>query len=324
MNYETPELTFQNLILDADVFMEEELPEKLTILDPWLSIETITLISGFRGSGKSWLGLSLVDAITKGLPLGPWKTITPLDCLYLDGEMHLSDLQKRLRSFPKAPRKSRFAFYSDAFASYSNISWANLLDPFWRKQAEDALLAEKIKLFVLDNIASLSSGLDENSKQEWDPINKWLLNLRFKGISTILIHHFNKQGGQRGTSAREDNIDNSLVLKPPPNYIPESGCNFILEFSKVRDRAKPQPLEFKAQTDSAGCFTWTWRPLQRTHEISVLQGLSDGVKQADIAEMLELSPGRVTQIKHQLEKDGYVAGKTLTSKGVEHLKNYGS
>jgi len=96
------------------------------------------------------------------------------------------------------------------------------------------LKARGVKLWIIDNLASLASGIDENSKQDWDPINQWLLELRFAGISTIMLHHVNKVGGQRGTSAREDNLDVSVILKPPKNYTPEDGARFICHFSKAR------------------------------------------------------------------------------------------
>jgi len=73
----------------------------------------------------------------------------------------------------------------------------------WRTKMKSLLVARKVKLWVIDNLASLTSGLDENAKKDWDPINSWLLELRFAGISTIMLHHVNKDGGQRGTSARE-------------------------------------------------------------------------------------------------------------------------
>ena len=43
-----------------------------------------------------------------------------------------------------------------------------------------------------------------------------------------------KDGGQRGTSAREDNLDISIMLKKPHDYTPEDGARFIVHFSKAR------------------------------------------------------------------------------------------
>jgi putative DNA primase/helicase len=111
---------------------------------------------------------------------------------------------------------------------------ANLIDDDWRKMMKALLLANGIKLWVADNIASLAPGIDENSKQEWDPVNQWLLELRFAGITTIFLHHANKDGGQRGTSGREDNIDISILLDWPSGYTGGDGCKFVAKFKKAR------------------------------------------------------------------------------------------
>jgi hypothetical protein len=86
-------------------------------------------------------------------------------------------------------------------------------------------------------LASVAGGLDENSRKDWDPVNQWLLELRFAGITTIMLHHTGKGGAQRGTSAREDNLDCSIILKSPPDYSPEDGARFICHFSKARVRS---------------------------------------------------------------------------------------
>jgi putative DNA primase/helicase len=59
-----------------------------------------------------------------------------------------------------------------------------------------------IGLVILDNIAALIPGIDENSKQDWDPINQWLISLRILGLAVVLLHHAGKSGKQRGTSGR--------------------------------------------------------------------------------------------------------------------------
>ncbi len=49
------------------------------------------------------------------------------------------------------------------------------------------LITMGIKLWVVDNLASVAGGLDENSRQDWDPVNQWLLELRFAGITTMIL-----------------------------------------------------------------------------------------------------------------------------------------
>jgi len=90
------------------------------------------------------------------------------------------------------------------------------------------------KVMILDNLASLTFGIDENIKEDYDPINQWLISLRFRGISVIMVHHAGKGGEQRGSSAREDNIDISIELSHPVNYKPEDSAAFNIEFKKAR------------------------------------------------------------------------------------------
>ena len=116
------------------------------------------------------------------------------------------------------------------------IPKANLLNHKWRAGIKELSLDWSIKLLILDNLSSLCLGYDEYSKLEWDPVYQWLLDLRFSGLSVIMLHHTNKEGGQRGTSGREDNIDISIMLTQPADYVPEDGCRFILKFSKARIR----------------------------------------------------------------------------------------
>jgi putative DNA primase/helicase len=178
----------------------------------------------------------------------------------------------------------------------------------------------------VDNLASLASGLDENTKQDWDPINQWFLELRFAGISTIMLHHVSKDGKQRGTSAREDNVDISILLKPPYDYTTEDGARFIVEFTKKRISNKHLGLisntEFKLSLNESGDYVWTYSDAKRSNEVQVLQMLDEGTKQNEIGGILGISPGRVSQIRSKAEKGGYLTKQNkLTQSGILYVSN---
>jgi hypothetical protein len=182
------------------------------------------------------------------------------------------------------------------------------------------LAARHVKLFVIDNIASLAPGLDENKKQDWDPVNQWLVELRFAGISTLMLHHESKEGKQRGTAAREDNLDYSIRLKTPPDYVPEDGCRFIVHFAKARVRTSDLKLiedrEFKLTADESGCTVWTHQTVRAQNKFEVLKLLDEGISQIDVAKTLGLTKGRVSQIRNQAIKDGHLTAKNkLTQDG---------
>jgi putative DNA primase/helicase len=319
---EKPHVTLTDCIVDRIDFLDYEFPKREIILNPWIQAKSLTLVSGFRGAGKTWFGLGLFDAITCGAPFGPWPTIKPVTSLYLEGEMAESDIQERLSSFKNGDYVAPLYIYSeDHVMSASVLSGdllprANLADPAWRLMMELILLDKGVQLFGIDNLASLCPGLDENSKQDWDPINQWLLGLRFKGISIVMFHHVNKSGGQRGTSAREDNVDNSLMLSLPSDYSSTEGCRFNLEFSKTRylsevEKKTTEPYEFLLQGDGSK-VEWTYRKVSKCHEEQVLALLQCGVRQSDIALEIGVSPPTVSRIVSRLKAEGAWNGKKAT------------
>ena len=157
---------------------------------------------------------------------------------------HVFTLTRKWRPgcFRSGPRKWASAADTKAPARLISMNYAldlglprrNLLDPEWRGQLSEILISGGYKLFFVDNIASLTPEIEENAKQAWDVINQWLLELRFRGISAVPLHHAGKSGAQRGTSGREDNVDTSILLKRPADYQVTDGCRFICAFEKDR------------------------------------------------------------------------------------------
>jgi len=313
--YEPPKkLTHRDIILPVDDFIRLDIPAKKQIVIPWLSEQCIGLIYGTRGVGKTWFVMGLFESITKGKPFGPWEIGESVPCLYLDGEMATQDVQERFRGLdPNDNRKSPLYIYSDAHANACGLSRANLLHDSWREMIKGQLLEKQVKLWAVDNLASLAGGIDENKKIDWDPVNQWLLELRFAGIATLLLHHEGKSGGQRGTSAREDNIDVSLLLKHPPNYVAEDGAKFITKFRKQRVRTQDLPLladtQFHLMIDERGQHTWTWGNVKKETKIEILKQFDEGATGQEIAENLGISKGYVSRIKKEAIRDGYLNKK---------------
>jgi putative DNA primase/helicase len=323
VNKEKPKL--EDAVLGVQQFMEIVIPEKKPFLFPWLKQDSINLIAGWRGCGKTWFVLGILDAVSDGGKFGPWACEKAAPCLFLDGEMTMQDNQERIKDLNLyRQRKCELAIYCDAFANFLGLPRANLTDEKWREQMKAMLIQKGIKLFVVDNLASLASGLDENAKQDWDPINQWFLELRFAGISTIMLHHVNKDGKQRGTSAREDNVDISILLRPPHDYTTEDGARFIAEFNKKRISTKYLGMiadtEFKLSLDESGEYVWTYSDVKRGREVEVLRMLGEGTKQIDVAETLGINRGQVSKIRSRAIKEGHLTQQNkLTQSGLSHV-----
>jgi putative DNA primase/helicase len=302
------EPVFESGILESGDFHQLSLPPRKSYLHPIIQEQTITLCSGERGLGKTWFGMSIADSITQGRDLGPWEAVDSVPTLYLDGEMAALDTQSRDRILnPHNNRRSPLYFYSDAYANTLGLPRANLLNPSWRESMLNFLTDKKIKVFIIDNLASLAGGIDENAKKDWDPVNNWIIELRFKGVSIFMEHHVSKDGTQRGTSAREDNIDLSILLKKPQNYQTENGADFIVSFTKTRlpleDLRFLQDYRFTLGKDRTGNTIWTWSTVRADIRDQALNMLKDGVPQKDIAAALGISGARVSQIKADMIRE---------------------
>ena len=321
--YEPPKkVTIDNIILSADEFYKIKMPKQQELLFPWLKEDSINLISGWRGAGKTWLALAILDAVSRGVPFGPWECKKSVPCLFLDGEMTIRDDRDRIQNLKLySARENPLYFYSDAYANSKGLPRANLVNEDWRQMIKNILLTRKVKLWVVDNISSLAPGLDENAKQDWDVINQWLIELRYCGISTILLHHVSKDGRQRGTSAREDQIDTSIMLKTPRDYITEDGARFTLQFDKKRVDTEYLHLlserEFKLILDENKNHIWTFGNVKAKTKDEILKLLDEGLCQTDIKDSLGVDKAYISRVRKKAIKDGSLSQKNkLTQSGL--------
>ncbi len=314
--------TISDAVFTSDEFARLNIPEKKKILIPWLTEGSISLIAGWRGIGKTCFLLSIFDAVTKGESFGPWQTESPVPSLYIDGEMATADIQERLRNLGTIDKRlAPLYIYSVAYGNLLGLPRANLLSSKWRDALMKFALNNGILLIAFDNISSLAPGIKENAKEEWDPINQWLLQLRFKGIASALAHHTGKEGDQRGTSAREDNLDNSITLVKPYTYETEQGARFIVKFKKSRARLSDLPLLAEVEftlTEKDGQVQWAWGGVKKKTQIEILRMIDEGVTQKDIAELLGVTKGYVSQVKTKAIKDNLIGRNgQLTQSGYE-------
>ena len=197
-------------IMSVADFMKKQITPKTYIVDPWLKQGDLALISAHRGVGKTWLALSVAKTATRDFSFGKWKNGTLTGCLYIDGEMAEYELQERLIDLHMESPKAEATFKLISADNMRSLDRAvpNLINQRWRESISTYLKNHPdIQLLIIDNLASLTPGLDENVKKDWNPINQWLLKLRSSGIAVIMVHHTGKDGHQRGTSAREDNLN---------------------------------------------------------------------------------------------------------------------
>jgi hypothetical protein len=312
-------------VLTVGQFMEIQTPPRRYHLEGWLKECSIGMIDSPAGFGKTGLVHGILNTVSKGGTFGPWRCNYPAAVGIVDGEMSIEDNRERIELEGLADdRECPFYLYSDAYAYSLGCNRARLTDENWRREFKELLLDLDVKLCAFDNIASLAPGLDENAKKDWDPVNQWLIDLRFAGVSSLLIHHDNKTGGQRGTSARTDNLDYVIQLRQPADYMPEDGARFIVHFTKARVENRFLPLvadiEMQLTQDPGGRYVWTFKSVKAARKREVVRLLDEGLKNKDIAAAVGYSAGAVSKIRTWAVQEGLFskAGK-LTPSGFEWL-----
>ena len=179
----------------------------------------------------------------------------------------------------------------------------NLASPEAQTELDQWL--EGVDLLILDNLSSLTAVVRDNDAESWGPIQEWLLKLRRRGISVLVVHHAGKGGEQRGTSRREDVLDTSISLKLPTDYTAAEGARFEIHYEKHRGfyGADAEPFEAKLEMRNSTAV-WTTRKLDDVNRARVESLLADGLSVREIAEETGIPKSTVGRIKKFLAASG--------------------
>jgi hypothetical protein len=313
------------------------------IIGPWCAEETINLIYGPTGLGKTWLCLITSIVVTRENPqeldIGLWTAPpVPAGVLYVDAEMPKRVIAKRAEGLIKyagAESKERpLRIISNNRMSKATHLQMNLTSAQWRTEIFNILEEDKrFNLLILDNLGRLTPGRDENLKEHWDPIGDWLLSLKSLGVTVIMVHHAGKQlkSGPRGTSSLSDMMDNIIRLEKPEGHNSSGSAFFEIHMEKGRDLEQDiKPFRLRVITNERErSILWTMedRPpddfmMKKVLQLSALKGKYK-MNQTDIAKRCEITQGRVSQLLKEAAQQGLWDSKKkdLTEDGCAYLED---
>lgn len=277
--------------------MEAEVPRRSHIVDPVLPRQGLAMIHAARGVGKTYFALSLALAAAAGQgPVFSWSVPGPSRALYIDGEMPLAALKERLRAFKPDPAcYERLDFITPDFQPPASTGLPNLAQAEGQEALEPYL--DYYDFIILDNLATLCRGGQENDAEHWASTQKWLLELRRLGKTVLLVHHSGKSGDQRGSSAREDILDTVIKLSRPSDYRSDEGARVLVEITKARAFSGAAAEPFEARLfENHERLSWEIKR-SRELDLSRVRNLVDfGLSQRQIAERLGLSRGVVSRL----------------------------
>ena len=111
-------------------------------------------------------------------------------------------------------------------------------------------------VLIVDNMSATRFSEDENDNNlAWGEAGDWIMKLRRRGTTVILIHHAGKSGEQRGASRREDFLDFSIrVTADDPENTQAKGLHSKINFSKFRSddgQGAARPFEILLPLESS-------------------------------------------------------------------------
>jgi hypothetical protein len=291
---------------DVEAFLRLQVAPRSWLAEGLIAERGLAMVHAKRGVGKTHFVLGLACAIAAGQPFLRYRVPAAAGVLLVDGEMPTPDLQARLRLnldagiSPKAPLRLLCADLAErSLPSLATVEGQQVIE---RK------LDATIQLLVLDSVSTLcqTGGTSENDAASWDAIQAWILKLRRQGLAVLLVHHGGKDGKQRGTSKREDVLDQVLLLQHPTDYRPSEGARFEVHLEKGRQVKGELAAPFEATlTGLGGHGVWSWRPLSgadQAHEIRQLALAGTPVRA--IAAELSLAPTTAYRVIQKLRDQG--------------------
>jgi putative DNA primase/helicase len=289
--------------IDITDLIALDIPPRGMVLDPIIPEKGLAMLYGARGVGKTRVAHGIGYAVATGSSFLRWQAPKPRRVLLIDGELPQADLRQRaIQAAGASERTAEHGWLPIISSDRVDRGVGNLGSPVVQAEVERWL--DGVELLILDNLSSLTVGVRENDGDAWAQIQDWLLRLRRRGISVLIIHHAGKHGGQRGTSRREDVLDTSLSLRQPSDYTIDQGARFEVHIEKGRGLAGDHARPFEAQLELAdGKAAWIVKDAEEAVRIRVAALLAAGMSVREIAEEVGATRSAVHRLKQRLERE---------------------
>jgi hypothetical protein len=244
----------------AKQLRKQKFPERTFLLAPWLREHESCLMYAASGVGKSLFAMSAAIAIAGGGDFLGWRPQArangkPWRVLYVDGEMHIADIQVRLEMLLDAmPGVDRDAADAGLRLFSRQHQTDGSLFPLITTAAGMEYYearAAHVDLIIFDNLSTLGEVEDENSAASFNAVTEFLLRLKAKGVATMLVHHANKTGeNYRGSSKLAATFETIIKLERVEDDALSDDARFKVVWEKKRAGGRDlRPVSARLKSD---------------------------------------------------------------------------
>ena len=247
------------------------------------------------GVGKTLVSTGIAWAISSATEFLGWKCNIARKTLFIDGEMPLISIKERIQHITSDTDNDNFRVLShDTLQDNQLMPDLSTIDG----QMLIEHLTNWAEFIVLDNIATLCRSGQENTTEAWRTTQDWLLSLRAKGKTILIIDHAGKNGTNRGASAKQDVLETVISLKHPSDYEPEQGARFIISVDKNRNANPIETIEVHLASDG-----WKVSDAKETRDQRILELKKTDMSQTEIADEIGCNKSTVSRV---LKKHGII------------------
>ena len=229
--------------IGLDRFLDKDLKFEYLIPD-LLPCPGTVMIHGAGGDGKSMSAWTIAKHVARGIPFSVRGDLVPVEAgpvLILNGDQSEVQVQQQMRDLE--------------FRRTDPVTVVMGWDLNWYYRFVKLIEKHQPKLVIIDSITGCSRGsaFDENKKEFAGPIY-WLSNNNgrlFPACTILLIHHANKTGGFRGSTAIRDAVDEVWGLRrPDKRQLEQVGYNArLITVEKSRAGRDGSRLLMKLESD---------------------------------------------------------------------------
>jgi hypothetical protein len=289
-------------LLEADVSPIEYLIPEL------LPKPGTLLLHGRGGCGKTMAALTIAKHIARGTPFSVRGADVPVEqgsVLWLNGDQNSRRIRKQFEDLD--------------FVADDPVRIENKVSMLWYDWFIKALEKHQPKLVVWDSVTACMRGCayDQNKAEYAEPMY-WYSSENgesFPATTIVFIHHANKEGGFRGTTALEDAVDISMAIRRPEKkeleYIGASSR--LITITKSREGNEGKQLKLTQQDDLTFSLADVEAPEDQSQPASVIDRV-----------LVRLRESGRPLLRTQLNADPLCGGKVeAIRKALERLEDKG-
>lgn len=270
-------------------WLKRVIPPRIKLIGP-LNTASRTMLVAETGIGKTMFSFALAGAAATGTAIfsgGGWAAPEPRRVLYIDGEMPLATLQRRVIDLHRRIGDPGGRLILLSMADHRQV-------PPLDTRAGMAWVDEMISgyrpdLIICDNIQALTAG-EMKEADSWRGMLPWMQSITDRGIAQIWVHHANADGSMYGDKTRGWQLDTVISLKRADDALAE--LSFDLDFrGKHRDKSPENAAEYREGRVKLQGNRWYFEAAAEVSRSKIENVLRTGgtMKTSELAPLLGMS-----------------------------------